>query len=59
MAVDYANALMDIKSEKDEKRLKIIELGVRKMLERELIEPQISTRLGVRRELSGISSHKT
>jgi hypothetical protein len=39
MAIDYANALMEyIKSEKDEKRLKVIELGVRKMLERELME---------------------
>jgi len=39
MAVDYAIALMEyIKSEKDEKRLKVIELGVKKMLERELVE---------------------
>lgn len=39
MAVDYANALMEyIKSEKDAKRLRVIELSVRKMLERELIE---------------------
>ena len=39
MAIEYANALMEyIKSEKDEHRLRIIEIGVRKMLERELIE---------------------
>ena len=39
MAIDYAKALMEyIKSEKDEKRLKTIELGMRKMLERELTE---------------------
>ncbi len=39
MAIEYANALMEyIKSEKDEHRLRVIELGVRKMLERELME---------------------
>jgi hypothetical protein len=36
MAIEYANALMEyIKSEKDEHRLKVIEMGMRKMLERE------------------------
>jgi hypothetical protein len=39
MAIEYANALMEyIKSEKDEHRLRVIEMGMRKMLERELIE---------------------
>ena len=39
MAIEYANALMEyIKSEEDEHRLRVIEMCVKKMLERELIE---------------------
>jgi len=39
MAIEYANALMEyIKGEEDEHRLRVIKMGVRKMLERELIE---------------------
>lgn len=39
MAIEYANALIKyLKTEKDEHRLRVIELGMRKMLERELME---------------------
>jgi hypothetical protein len=39
MAIEYANALMEyIKCEEDEHRLRVIGMGMRKMLERELIE---------------------
>ena len=39
MAIEYAKALMEyIRSEKDEHKLRVIEMGVKKMLERELIE---------------------